>query len=340
VLPGSRAFVYHLSRRARRAGVRVVLNTRATRLLPAETGVETDKGKFRASRAVVLAGGDFSAGEDFRREFASPAHLPLPAVNPLAEGDCQRMAREAGGVIVNGDLAFGDPRYRFRPPARGPWWLALPPVRPVTSLMRFALRRLPPALVRPFVLSFLTTALAPEASLLDQGARLVNADGEEFRQPGESLGHAIARQPGRHAYFLLDGALIDSFSRWPNYISTAPGVAYAYIDDYQRTRPDLVAQAATVEELARMRGLPRLPQDRLGKGPFLLLGPVHSCLVLADGGLAVSPRMEVLDAGGKPIPGLYAAGSAGQGGLLLRGHGHHLAWAFVSGRIAGASAAG
>ena len=34
-------------------------------------------------------------------------------------------------------------------------------------------------------------------------------------------------------------------------------------------------------------------------------------------------------------PGLYAAGSTGQGGLLLKGHGHHLAWAFVSGRRAG-----
>ena len=39
------------------------------------------------------------------------------------------------------------------------------------------------------------------------------------------------------------------------------------------------------------------------------------------------------------IAGLYAAGSNGQGGLLLEGHGHHLMWAFVSGRIAGRQAA-
>ena len=36
---------------------------------------------------------------------------------------------------------------------------------------------------------------------------------------------------------------------------------------------------------------------------------------------------------------LYAAGSAGQGGVLLEGHGHHLGWAFTSGRLAGAHAA-
>ena len=42
---------------------------------------------------------------------------------------------------------------------------------------------------------------------------------------------------------------------------------------------------------------------------------------------------------GAPIQGLYAAGAVGQGGLLLEGHGHHLAWAFISGRIAGRNAA-
>ena len=41
----------------------------------------------------------------------------------------------------------------------------------------------------------------------------------------------------------------------------------------------------------------------------------------------------------QPIPGLYAAGSTGQGGLLLKGHGHHLGWAFASGRRAGRNAA-
>jgi succinate dehydrogenase/fumarate reductase flavoprotein subunit len=44
-------------------------------------------------------------------------------------------------------------------------------------------------------------------------------------------------------------------------------------------------------------------------------------------------------ADGSTIQGLYAAGSVGQGGLLLEGHGHHIAWAFVSGRLAGRNAA-
>jgi len=77
----------------------------------------------------------------------------------------------------------------------------------------------------------------------------------------------------------------------------------------------------------------------LSHPPFYALGPVKSYCVFADGGLRVSEQMEVLIAAGAPIPGLYAAGSVGQGGLLLEGHGHHLAWAFVSGRIAGRSVA-
>ena len=54
-----------------------------------------------------------------------------------------------------------------------------------------------------------------------------------------------------------------------------------------------------------------------------------------DGGLAVTPKFEVLRGDGSVIPGLYAAGLAGQGGVLLPGHGQHLGWAFTSGRLCG-----
>ncbi|MND06365.1 hypothetical protein D3C83_276970 [compost metagenome] len=53
----------------------------------------------------------------------------------------------------------------------------------------------------------------------------------------------------------------------------------------------------------------------------------------------MTERLEVVRADGTVIPGLYAAGATGQGGLLLEGHGHHLGWAFISGRIAGRNAA-
>ena len=73
--------------------------------------------------------------------------------------------------------------------------------------------------------------------------------------------------------------------------------------------------------------------------PFVALGPVCSFIMTTDGGLAVNENLQVLDENDIPITGLYAAGSTGQGGLLLEGHGHHLGWGFTSGRIAGRHAA-
>ena len=78
---------------------------------------------------------------------------------------------------------------------------------------------------------------------------------------------------------------------------------------------------------------------RLATAPFYALGPAKSYVVLTDGGLAVNLALQVLDNDDEPIAGLYAAGSTGQGGLMLKGHGHHIGWAFTSGRIAGRHAA-
>ena len=75
------------------------------------------------------------------------------------------------------------------------------------------------------------------------------------------------------------------------------------------------------------------------EGPFYALGPAISWIVFSEGGLKVDEQLRVLHRDGEPIPGLYAAGSAGQGGVLLEGHGHHLSWAFTSGRLAGRNAA-
>ncbi len=128
-----------------------------------------------------------------------------------------------------------------------------------------------------------------------------------------------------------------------NFISTAPEVAYAYLPDYKRNRRDLYVSANTIPALAQKLKVPlaSLTQATKGidNGPYVALGPVRAVFVHAEGGLAVDHDHRVLGAADKPIAGLYAAGSTGQGGLLLKGHGHHLAWAFVSGRRAGRNAA-
>jgi fumarate reductase flavoprotein subunit len=79
--------------------------------------------------------------------------------------------------------------------------------------------------------------------------------------------------------------------------------------------------------------------SRLGDGPYVAMGPLKAWMLLTHIGLAVTTRFEVLDGAGAAIPGLYAAGGAGQGGYSSLYHGHSLGWAFTSGRLAGRAAA-
>ena len=213
---------------------------------------------------------------------------------------------------------------------------------------------MPQWILRPFLMSFLTTAVSPSVDLYREGGILVNNRGERFTNELDKPNKDTARQPDRVAWIVFDQAVAAKFSAWPYYISTAPGVAYAYLDDYRRNRPDIFHKADTVAALAASMGVPaeglestlaqynageRGERPALDQGPYYALGPVRSYVVFTDGGLKVSPQLEVLRADGVPIDGLYAAGSTGQGGLLLEGHGHHLGWAFISGRIAGRNAA-
>lgn len=80
-------------------------------------------------------------------------------------------------------------------------------------------------------------------------------------------------------------------------------------------------------------------RPQLTRGPFYALGSVGNYVNFTDGGLAVNQFLQVLGARDTPIVGCYAAGATGQGGLLPKGPGHHLIWAFASGRLAGKYAA-
>lgn len=236
--------------------------------------------------------------------------------------------------------------------------LKLPPNRLLATVMKTVIDYAPSWILRPFLLSFVTTFLAPELQIFKQGAVLVNTNGERFCDETERPHLSVAKQPGKVAYMLFDEDLAKKLSEWPNYISTAPGVAYAYLQDYRRNRKDLYHEADDLSALARSLGMPPEALERtveefnsgtgihkrgerpaMKQGRFVALGPVRGWSVLGDGGVKVSENHEVLRKDGSAIKQLYAVGSAGQGGLLLEGHGHHLGWAFTSGRRAGRKAA-
>lgn len=354
VLPNSRSYITHLARAARRSGVVIKTGARVTRLVTdgaRVSGVECD-GKPYPARNVVLATGDFTSDPELKAHYMGPREARIDGVNITATGDGQKLAMALGARVLNGDLALG-PELRFVPPEKPNWLLKLPPSPLLADVMAWSLDHLPSALLRPFVMSFVTTALAPSPDLFKAGALLVNKDGARFTDEMGAPAYDVAGQPGKIAFILLDNRIARQFTAWPHFISTAPGVAYAYLDDYRRNRPDVYRQAATLDDLAASLAVPRAAltaavtacnadagaRPHFGDGPYIALGPVRAVFVHAEGGLAVDAEHRVLGAGGTPIEGLYAAGSTGQGGLLLKGHGHHLAWAFASGRRAGRNAA-
>lgn len=360
VLPNSRSYGYHLEKRARRLGVDILTNVRATKLVydgQAVGGVEAigpdgQITKYLAENGVVLACGDYSAAREMKAEYADKNIADISAIVPTSTGDGHKLALEIGAALVNGDL-FGGPQIRFIAPKRSIINL-IPPYKPIALLMRFALTYMPASLLRPFIMMFVTTMLEPQKGLFGAGAILVNKDGQRFVDECNDPQFAIHKQPGGIAYIIVDDRLAKKFSTWPDFISTAPGVAYAYLPDYRRNRRDVYAKARTIEDLALKLAMPPdvLAQtiehsnsetagsrQPLREGPFHALGPVKNWIVVTEGGLKVSARHEVLRADGTVISGLYAAGANGQGGIILEGHGHHLGWAFTSGRLAGRNAA-
>ena len=359
VLPNSLSYIYHLERHARAIGVDIRTNVRVSELISEDgivAGAAGTDTRLRARHGVVLAMGDYTNDPELKARYMGAQQAKVEGVNTTATGDGQKLALKLGARIVNGDLALG-PEIRFIPPVRTTLVRRLPPWRALAWTMEWAMRYAPQALLRPFIMGFLTTALAPSPKLFERGAVLVNSEGRRFCDERGEPALALPDQPGKVGYIVIDAALAREFSAWPNFVSTAPGVAYAYVADYKRNRRDVYHEARTTEALGHQLAMSGKvlsatlaehnatihagdARRALTDPPFIALGPVRSVFVHNEGGLAVDAQHRVLDAQGQPLPGLFAAGATGQGGLLLKGHGHHLAWAFVSGRRAGRFAAG
>lgn len=367
VLPNPAAYIYHMERAARKVGVDIRTNVRAKRLVVEDgraAGVvcDTPEGpvEFRARGGIVVTTGDFAANREMKAQHISPEMASTQATNPTATGDGHQMILDIGGRIV--DTGLHSSGIRFQPPP--PKWITkLPPHRLFTKFMKWSMEYLPDWLVRPFVISFMTTVTVPSTYMFKSGAILINKRGERFtdelKNPSDNPTPVLAGQPDEIGYLLLDQKIAEKFSRWPFYVSTAPGIAYAFIPDYRRTRKDIFHEAPTLPALAAKLGIPAsqleqtvadynrsLPSrpeakdiEPLDRGPYIAMGPVRHYMNFADSGVAVDHRLQVLGPGDAPIAGLYAAGFTGMSGVILVGHGHHLGWAFTSGRFAGRYAA-
>lgn len=317
-------------------GVDVLLETEATELLSTdgvvdgvrvkERGSSRESYTIRANSGVVLATGGYVNNKKLRKKYTTVTSAP--PVNEYNTGDGHRMAGELGADLVNMDmqwlrLAIGDPYYTF-----------------------------------------------PElGSTVDDGAILVNEDGERLtneQNDYDQLFRETLRQPNQHIYLVFDDRIATKYTEWPHFLSIwgQDGKQWAYLDEYRETdvlkigdSPGSLAAengfdeetfSETIEEANNGRyddatgqfidPFGRREQPDITQPPLYSLGPIQPFSLVTDGGLAVDTEMRVLDESGSAIPGLYAAGVTA-GDIFLYGHGHHHAWIFTTGRIAGDAAA-
>ena len=113
--------------------------------------------------------------------------------------------------------------------------------------------------------------------------------------------------------------------------------------EWEVNGPRLLAELDAYNRVVREgRGALLVPpriknQQPLDEGPFYAMTCVGA-ITIPYGGLWVNGGCQVRDRSGAPIRGLYAAG-ADAGGVFNRTYGGGLAWALVSGRVAGRNAA-
>lgn len=359
VVPGARAYIATLQKRFLRHGgtllteapVRSLLNDTDGRVVGVIADVRGESREFRAGRGVVLAAGDYASCPDTIARFKGESYRQIEGINPKADGDGHRLAEQVGAQLVNMDVTYG-PELRFVASTRRTFQQVLPAHGPFAALTRRLLPLVPAFVINAMIRRLLVTWQHPENSLFDDGAILVNRHGRRFctetAWPNREI--AVADQPGKEAFILLDERLIERYSRWPHFISTAPKIAYAYVRDYLRLRPDVAVQKHNLRRLAASRDLPAdafiqsvesfnsSPDRRTPKlegRRWVLLGPVRAYFTTTEGGAAINQQFQALSPDGNPVPGLYAIGQTGLGGQVLWGHGLHIAWAMTSGRLVG-----
>jgi fumarate reductase flavoprotein subunit len=368
VVPNAKAYIATLQARLLRLGGTILCRARVRELLRVDGRVagaivdmDPDRVTFLASRGVILATGDYANSPELIARHKGPELAHIEGIDENATGDGHLLAVSVGAQLLNMDVTYG-PEIRFVPPSHKNITQLLPTRGVLAKLMGRLMPMVPKFLLHAMIKRLLVTWQHPENALLDDGAVLVNVRGERFtnEKVGPAREAAIARQPDKICYILLDERLMDRYSAWPHFISTAPKIAYAYVKDYLRLRPDVAVSGDRPTAVARCRGMPERELENTirtynayvaGETPdpfgrtgdkhqlegrrWVLLGPAKAYFTTTEGGAALNQQFQVLDGTGEPIPGLCAVGQIGLNGMILWGHGLHIAWALTSGRLAG-----
>ena len=325
---------------ALKLGVDIRYRTRAIRLIRKEKGrvsgvLARDQNgyyvQFNARRAVVLCTGDYGSNPAMMQKYC-PVAAEVARLNniymvrnedlrlapePLNVGDGHLMAMWIGGVMEPGPHA------------------------------PMAHAALGPAGVNPFL------------RINIMGLRYENED-----VPVQSVANSLARQPGKKVWQVFDAKWEEEVPR----MGVGLGRFYGVNEVMRKRFTDLAMKANTLEDLAQKMKVPfetfkatvarynelaRLGQDLdFGKSPARLTtiekppfyaGPLVQEFLVVLGGLNANTKLQMLDAPGNVIPGIYLAGNtvgnryAVDYPTMCPGLSHGMAW--TTGRLSGLSAA-
>ena len=355
--PSQKSLVNMLSNNARARGVDFRFNTPAVRLLREGrgrvTGVIAQNAEgayiqFNARNAVVLCSGDYGSDKEMVKKYADPRALDVENLYPIWT------AFSTG--VADGRTNTGDGH-------KIGMWIGAAIDDPPHCAMLFDAAGEGSA-----------ANWAGNWDISRQPWLVVNINGERFMNediPWAYETNQILQQPGRYGWSVWD----DKFrEEWPKFKcncckSIGPPLNYykeeRFMNDVER---GLVLRGQTIEELAQKMKLPvetfkatvarynelaRSGKDldfgkhpdrltTLEKPPFYT-SQVRGCVLVILGGLKINNKLQVLDTGGNPIPGLYAAGNVSgsffgdQYPTTVPGLTHSRAWTF--GRLAGLAAA-
>lgn len=320
-----------LERRFREAGGQYVSGAAARELLlvdGAVRGVTADTPDGAASfagDAVVLCDGGFQANPDLLRQYICPApELVKLRAAATGTGDALRMALAAGAATVNMDLFYGHVLCRDAWDNDNLW-----PFPHVDVLI-------PPGLL----------VEAGGRRFTDEGwggiaANVVLARRADPRGHWVIFDHQAWETAGRTGIVPPNPHLPDAGGTMASAGSAAELAAALGIDP-----AGLAAALAEFNQAAAAGDGPALPVPRSGEirplEPPLYGIPIIPGITYTMGGLRINPQAQVVDTGGRPIPGLYAAGGTA-GGIDAgprAGYVGGLAQAVVFGLIAAETAAG
>ena len=337
---GGPGLVENLTNAAKKNGIEVWYEARATSLIADDDGVKGVKVKYKGkttevfAKSVVLAGGGFQANPEMRARYLGPGwELAKVRGTRFNTGDVLKMAMDIGAAPTGnwsgchavawernapefGDLAVGD---QFQKHSY-PWGVYINA----------------------------------------EGKRFVD-EGADFRNyTYAKYGRVILKQPGQFAWQIFDAKMKPQL-RDEYKIKQVTKVTANTLEELVKKLDDVNAEVALKElqdyNKAVQTDVPFNPNVKDGRGTKGLAIPksnwantldtapfeayaVTCGITFTFGGLRITTDAQVLSTDGVPIPGLYAAGEL-VGGIFYFNYpgGTGLTNGAVFGKIAGASAA-